>query len=131
MKQGLFLLFICLLFSSCKDVDDCTKTGQVQIEEWFIADTAMINENIKINIKASATNLCWSDLYIELIEKEQREYSIKAYGTFTCCDGGCACPMAMLYHDTVIDFQPSQRGTYIFNISELKNRIEVDTMIVK
>ena len=129
MKQILLLLFICFIFSCCEK-DDCKKVGMVEIEERIIPDTVMNYEHVQIMIKASATNGCWSDLYVELKEKELFEYSMKAYGTFTCCDV-CACPATMVYKDTVIDFQPTQKGTYYFNISELRNKIDVDTMIVK
>jgi hypothetical protein len=131
MKHILIPLLYCLLLSCCDD-DNCTKIGMVEIEkERSIPDTALTNEQIEIKIKASATNLCWSDLYVEFKETDQFEYSLSAYGTYTCCEGECACPAAMLYMDTVINFQPTQKGTYFFNISETRNRIVTDTMIVK
>jgi hypothetical protein len=131
VKKILILLFICFLFPCC-DNEDCTKITTVEIEEErSIPDTVLNNEQVQIIIKASATNLCWRDLYVEFKEKDQFEYSLKAYGTYTCCKGGCACAASMLYMDTVIYFQPTQKGTYLFNISETRNRIVIDTMIVK
>ncbi|MCF6353436.1 MAG: hypothetical protein L3J06_10530 [Cyclobacteriaceae bacterium] len=102
----------------------------VEIDERSIPDTVANNEYIKINVKASAVNLCWGDLYVELKENKPFEYDVKAYGTFTCCDK-CACPTAMLYMDTIIDFQPTQKGLYLFHVSELQSKITTDTMVVR
>jgi hypothetical protein len=130
MKQIVILMFISIIFS-CRNDNDCTKIGMVAIEdERSIPDTVIINEQVPIKIKASATNWCWSDLYIEFKEKDQFEYSLKAFGTFTCCEDVCACPPTMLYMDTLIYFQPTQKGAYLFRISETSNRIVTDTIIV-
>lgn len=97
----------------------------------MIPDTVAGGETVEITVKAAATSLCWSDLYVELKENEMFKYSIQSYGTFTCCEGGCVCPAAMLYKDTTVSFQPTQQGMYFFSVSETKNRVVVDTMIVK
>jgi hypothetical protein len=130
MKLILVPTIIFLLLVSCDD-HAYRKIGMVEIEkERSIPDTVVYNEHAQIKIKASAPNWCWSDLYVEFKEMDQFEYSLKAYGTYTCRKGGCFCPAAMLYKDTVIYFQPSQKGTYLFYISETRNRIVIDTMIL-
>ncbi len=131
MKHILILIIICFL-ESCSDSDVYTKIGMVEIEkERSIPDTVIYNEQVQIKIKASATNRCWSDLYVEFKETDQFKYSLEAYGTYTCREGGCLCAAAMLYMDTVIIFQPPQKGTYLFNISETRDRIVIDTLTVK
>ena len=116
---------------SCND-DDYSRITLVCIEnERFIPDTAENMESVPIKIKASAGSSCWSDLYVELRELEAFEYSIIAFGTFTCHKGGCACPDVMVYKDTIIYFQPTQVGMYLFSISESRNKVDIDTMIVQ
>jgi hypothetical protein len=129
MKGTLFLILACLILCGCEK-DDCKSIRAVQIDEAIIPDTVTIDGPIQIAVKAAATNLCWSDLYVELKEKQQFEYFLKSYGTVTCCEDGCVCPASMLYKDTTLAFQPSQRGMYLFHISETSDRVVVDTMIV-
>jgi hypothetical protein len=130
MKHILILIFLCFIFS-CDD-DDYSRITMVGIEnERVVPDTAENMESVQIKIKASAGSLCWSDLYVELRELDTFEYSIKAFGTFTCHKGGCACPDMMVYKDTIIYFQPTQEGLYLFSISETKNKVDIDTMIVQ
>jgi hypothetical protein len=100
-------------------------------DERFIPDTVENMESVPIKIKASAGSLCWSDLYVELRKLDAFEYSIKAFGTFTCHKGGCACPDMFVYKDTIIYFQPTQAGMYLFSISETENKVDIDTMIVQ
>ena len=124
-------LKICTLMGlilSCSD-DDCIKRiGMVSIGERIIPDTVMSLDNSQVMIEAEATNGCWSDLYLELNKTDEFEYSLKAYGTY---ESYGACPDIMVYKDTIINFQPTQKGVYLFRISELPNRIIVDTIIVE
>src|SRR5688500_14427186 len=122
MKETLFLILVSLILCCCEK-DDCKSVRRVQIEEAMIPDTVTIDEPIQIAVKAAATNLCWSDLYVELKEKQQFEYSLQAYGTVTCCEDGCVCPASMLYKDTTLTFSPTQRGMYLFHISETRDRV--------
>jgi hypothetical protein len=90
-----------------------------------------MDEPVQISVKASATNLCWSDLYVELGAQDAFTYSLQSYGTFSCCQGLCVCPDQMLYKDTVITFQPAQKGKYYFNIAEPQGSVVFDSMIVE
>jgi hypothetical protein len=130
MKQLIVILIIGILFIGCEK-DDCKKIGMVQIEEIVMADTVLLNESTNIKVKASATSGCWSNLFVDLREEDIFEYSIKAYGTLTCCEGGCICPTVMVYQDTTLKFQPIPKGTYIFQITKNLNTIDTDTLIVK
>ena len=126
--KALIICVLAIILSSCSD-DNCEKqVGMVGIAEWTIPDTVLNFENSQIIVKAVASNGCWSNLYLELNEINEFEYSLKAYGTYESCG---ACPDIMVYHDTIIDLQPMQRGSYIFNISELPDRQIIDTIIVK
>jgi hypothetical protein len=127
MKVILICILISLLYS-CSE-DDCIKRiTMVGIGERTIPDTVIRLNHAQIKLEAEATSGCWSDLYIELNEIKEFEYSIKAYGTFESCG---ICPHNMVYKDTVIDFQPTQTGVYLFKISELPDRIIFDTIIVE
>jgi hypothetical protein len=102
----------------------------VRIHNSIIADTVIQNENTAILVNAFAENGCWSDLFVEFKSESTFDYSIKAYGTFSCREGGCACPDVLVGMDTIINFQPTQKGEYVFNVYTSKDSITVDTMIV-
>lgn len=132
MKPLLLVITICLFLLGCeKDNPYHQEIGMVQIENSTIADTVMVNEIVSILIKASAGNGCWSNLFVNLEKEETFEYSLKAYGTYSCFEGGCACPDIMVYHDTIIDFYSNQKGTYLFRIHKNSNTINTDTLIVE
>ena len=130
MKRIVIPICICISLCSCEK-DDCKNIGMVQIEETLIPDTAISGDPVPISITASATNLCWSGLYAELKEEEKFNYSIQAYGTFTCCQEMCPCAESMVYKDTVMTFHPTQKGMYLFSISKWRDSVAVDTMIVR
>jgi hypothetical protein len=117
--------------NGCENDRSIVRTGMVQIENFIITDTIFTNEFASISVKASASDGCWSDLYVDIEKEDLYEYSIKAYGTFSCFDGGCVCPAVMVYHDTIINFQPTQTGTYLFRIQKNRNITIIDTLIVK
>ena len=129
MKTIPILILICLVHLSCEK-DDYKRVGMVQIEDAMIPDTALVDELVQITVKAAATDLCWSDLYVELKEENPFAYSIRSYGTFSCGEGGCACPQQMLFKDTILTLQPTAEGNYFFNIWETERRVVIDTMIV-
>ena len=103
----------------------------VQIENFNIADTVLQNESVPISIKASANNGCWGELFVEFKNEDPFEYSIKSFGTYSCYEGGCACPAVMVYHDTIIDFLPIEKGTYLIRIQKNLNTAVTDTLIVR
>jgi hypothetical protein len=130
MKSSIIILAICFVCICCQKENPCyKKNGMVRISNSAIADTVLQNENSPISIVAFAENGCWSNLFVDLKEETSFEYSIKAYGTFTCCEGGCACPDVLVSRDTIINFQPTQKGNYIFNIYTSQSSITIDTMI--
>jgi len=102
----------------------------VQIYSSQIADTVLQNEITDISIVASAPNGCWGNFFVEMKSQSPVEYSVKAYGTFSCREGGCGCPDVLVGMDTIISFQPTQKGEYIFNVYTTKDSITVDTMVV-
>lgn len=122
--------FLALVVVSCTDAGDryVKRFEMVDISKRLIPDTATILDYMEIKAKAQAENSCWRKLYFELKKTKEFEYTLKAYGTFESfgvCDNG------MVYQDTTIVFQPTQKGTYLFYISRVPNKTEVDTMIVK
>jgi hypothetical protein len=130
MKYLIFLIAICLFCISCKKDNPIVKKGMVLILNSTIPDTVLQNENANISIGAFAENGCWSNLFVELKKETLYNYSIKAYGTFSCREGGCACPDWLVEMDTIINFQPTQKGKYVFNIFTSEDSITIDTMIV-
>jgi hypothetical protein len=130
MKRAVLLLLSFLLIFSCEK-RDCTRKGMVQIDEAIIPGTVLFNDVAHIEVRASAPDGCWSNLYVVLEETEPFSYSLKAYGTFTCCYDVCACPAIMIRHDTIIDFTPAQKGTYYFHVTHFWDDVDIDTMIVR
>jgi hypothetical protein len=103
----------------------------VQIWNSNLPDTVLINETFDASFKASAGDGCWSDLYVDLHKTDDYDFSVKAYGTFSCFEGGCACPAVMIYHDTIINIKVDRRGTYIFHIQKNRNEVISDTLIAE
>ncbi len=131
MKYLLLILIICLFCVYCEKSPHTKEVGMVQICSSTIADTVMQNESTGIQIIASAPNGCWSNLFVEIKSETVSDYSVKAYGTFSCREGGCACPDVLVGMDTIINFQPTQKGEYVFSVYNSKDSITIDTMIVK
>ena len=127
----IFAPFLILFILTGCHKKDCTSIGPVAIVNAMIPDTVLNQQNVPLRIKAIGASLCWSDLYVELKEEAPLQYSLNAFGTFTCCDGFCACPTSVIYKDTTVYFKPSQPGTYLFLISYSINNVDIDTMIVK
>ena len=125
MKTILPLLIICGLLSSC----DCKDFDQISISERNIPDTVLNFEDVQIMVQAEAYNGCWGDLLIELRKNEDFTYSIKAFGTKSCCT--CICPAVLVHLDTLINFKPTEKGTYFFRIWETPKNSIIDTMIVE
>lgn len=126
----ILILASCLFYSSCEKDPYYKKIGIVEIYSSTIADTVLQNGSTAIKIIASAANGCWSNLFVDLKGETSFDYSIKAYGTFSCRDGGCACPDVLVGMDTVINFQPTQKGKYTFNVYTSQDSITIKTMIV-
>jgi hypothetical protein len=126
------LIIFCFTLGTCeREKDDCSSVRMVHIRDAIIPDTVSMDEPVQISVQASATNLCWRDLYLELRAQDAFTYSLQSYGTFLCCEGLCVCPEEMLYKDTVITFQPARKGKYYFNIAETQGSVAVDSLIVE
>jgi hypothetical protein len=130
MKTLILIIVITIIFltaTGCVKDPSIERLGMVQIENSIITDTLLIYETATAAIKASATNGCWSNLFVEFKRADTYTYSIKAFGVF---ESGGACPAVMVYHDTIIDFQLYEKGTYIFRIQKNPNNFITDTLIV-
>jgi hypothetical protein len=127
----LFLCAILIIVTvSCLDEYDnyVKRTDIVHISETLIPDTSKNLEIVQIKAKAEETNGCWSDLYFVLDKKSEFEYRLKALGTF---ESNGICPTVMVYQDTIIEFIPTQKGTYFFQIIQSKDKIRTDTLYVE
>ena len=122
-----FILTSLALLTSCADNSDnfIKKRLPVEIYELDIPTTAAINQNIQIQLKAQATNGCFSDLEIEFIETNTRHYLFKATGLFQS-DG--TCPHNMVYQDTIIIFKATMTGKHFFQTNESTFDIRKDTI---
>jgi hypothetical protein len=98
----------------------------VDIYETIIPAIGTMNQDIEIQLKAQATNGCYSDLEIKLIKIEDRHFIFKAAGLF---DPSGICPDVMVYKDTVITFIPTSTGKYFFQANE--NPFEMRTYTIE
>ena len=132
MKAILTAILLCLMISCLDEKDDYVyyikKIGAVQIDEALIPDTAKNLEFVQIKSRASANNGCWKDLNFELKAINTYEYTLKAYGTY---ESYGVCPDIMVYRDTIIQFKPIQKGSYLFYITRKPSEIDIDTMLVE
>lgn len=132
MKKIFLILFtVILLFTGCYN-DIIQKIDLVQIESFQSPDTIFLNEIAPLQVNAFAVNSCWSDLFVELQKEDDFDYSVKAFGTYNCREGGCACADVLVGMDTIINFQPNKKGKYIFQISKNFHNEEIttDTLVV-
>ena len=115
---------------SCTDVADryVKRFELVEISKIVIPDTTFNLDVMEIKAQAQANNGCWSNLYFELKKTKDFEYTLKAYGAF---ESFGVCPEMLVTQDTVIKFQPKEKGTYLFYISHLANEVDIDTLIVE
>jgi len=130
MKIILFAFLVCAIIS-CKEPRYVKKFEMVDISKSTIPDTTLNLEYLEIRAKAQADNKCWKDLYFELKKSSDTsdfEYSLRAYGTY---ESFGVCDAVIVTKDTAILFQPTQKGTYLFHISTMPNKIVTDTMIVE
>lgn len=129
MRLILCVILIILTISCSEERDNYIKRKDiVHISEALIPDRSSNLEIVRIKAKAEETNGCWKNLYFVLEKKSEFEYSIKAFGTY---ESNGVCPTVMVYKDTIIDFLPTRKGIYFFQIIQSKDKIKLDTMYVK
>jgi hypothetical protein len=109
------LILLTILFSCDDHANFMTRIAPIDIYESTIPTSGTVNQDIQILLKAQATNGCYSDLEISLIEIDSRHFLIKATGLFKT---NGICPNVMVYKDTVINFKPTSTGDYFFQINE-------------
>jgi hypothetical protein len=134
MKPILYTVavFILLAVFSCIKIGKndyyISTTGNVEIVNYHIPDTANNNEVIQISAVAQAYNQCWSNINFQLTKTNDYEYILQALGTYvsygSCADG-------LVTGDTVIPFTVTHTGLYKFQVYKGPYDIETDTLIVK
>ena len=129
MRLIFYVIPIILTVSCSVESDNYTKRKDiVHISEALIPDTSNNLEIVQISAKAVETNGCWSNLHFVMEKKSQFEYILKAFGTY---ESNGVCPSVMVYKDTIIDFLPTHKGIYFFQIIQSKDKIKLDTMYVE
>jgi len=121
-----FILIILILMLSCADNDNLVKRRiPIDIYEITIPPSGTINQDVQVQLKAQATNGCFSELGIKLIEINSRHFLFKATGLF---QSNGICHNMMVYKDTIINFKPSMTGKYFFQTNEDPFEIRKDTI---
>jgi hypothetical protein len=121
-----FVSTILILLFSCSDNDTFVRR-QVPVDIYEIAmpTSGSINQDVEVQLKAMATNGCYSQLQISLIEIDSRHFLFKAIGLY---QSNGICPDVIVYEDTVITFKPSMSGKYFFQTNEDPFEIQKDTL---
>lgn len=116
-NTNLVLIVLATAIFSCADNQGNFVKRQVSVDiyESSIPTTGTVNQDIQIQLKAQATNGCYSDLEVKLIEMDDRHFFLKATGLFQT---NGACPAVMVYMDTTMTFTPETTGNYFFQINE-------------
>lgn len=124
-----FILVLLTFLVSCVDNQDnfVKKRLPVDIHESTIPTTGEINQDVQFDLRAQATNGCYSDLEIELIEINSRHFLFKATGLF---QSNGICPATMVYKDTIITLRPTMTGKYFFQTNEDPFEIRKDTIYI-
>jgi hypothetical protein len=127
IRNSNLLLLTLVILTSCMDngVDIIKKRVPVEIYETTIPAIGTVNQDIEIQLKAQATNGCYSDLEIKLFKIDDKHFLFKATGLF---DSNGICQDIMVYKDTVINFIPTSTGTYYFQTNESPFEITTQTI---
>jgi len=123
----IFLLGIAPILS-CDDRDPPkSRRLRVEIYRSDIPPRGTVGQQIPIEASLSATNGCYSDLEMEMVEIDSRHYLLKATGAFITFG---ACPEEMVYQDTIVYFQPTLPGAYFFQVNQAPFDVRRDTLLV-
>lgn len=126
----IFAILLTLSLLSCDMGNDYYAKGIdiVRINNIEIPDTSYYPDIVNIKAQAVAEDGCWRDLHFIFEKKAEFVYTIKALGTYEIYG---PCPGIMVYQDTIIEFRPSHKGRYKFQILEYKNKTVEDSLYVK
>ena len=81
----IFTITLTLIIIACINCNDLyiKKTDVINISEISVPDSSLLNEIIRIYVKAEANNGCWNNLYITLNKVDDFNYQLNGYGTFS------------------------------------------------
>ena len=127
----LVLAGIVFFITSCAAKDDnyYMNTDVIEISNFSLPDSTQVFDTIVIKAEAEAPNACWKNLNIVFARDSDFNYHLRAYGTYFV--NGGLCPAQIISTDTVINFQPTQRGKYFVHILKDPQTLIVDTLNVK
>jgi hypothetical protein len=128
MRALLIFTIILFLLNACRDPDVLVKgRDYINISESDMPASASVNQIVEIQLKAEATDGCWSNLMITMNALDGHHFLFTATGYFET-DG--ICPAMMVYQDSLIRFLPLQKGHYFFQINKSPFPVMRDTLEV-
>lgn len=119
------ILVVWLMLVSCEDQDRV----YVDVYESTFPKSGSINQEIEIELKAHATNGCYTDLKIEMHKINDRHFLFKGTAFFPS-RSHIECPTVMVNKDTTIVFKPTQTGKYFFQTNESPFAVRKDTITI-
>ena len=129
MRYLLLALVVAVLpgFQCNKDDEGLCMTNLSIIETQAPA-TGIVGSNLRIPLRCSGSDLCYSFSHLDLQAIAPRIYEIRTKGWYPCQPAICA--QAIYYADTAVNIIPPAAGQYIFRFYNDQLLFKADTVIV-
>lgn len=129
MRRLLYILLPLLLSSCLEEGSSHVKyTGWINVDEYTLPDTAVINEYITIPVKGGAPNGCWSNLELQLTKESDSVVFITGTGIYESSTGICNEVYQLI--DTVFEYKPAKEGVIRFTFFSPNQAEEIDSVII-
>lgn len=133
MKANLNLVMIVVAcLTACSDEHERTtySTETVEIVLLEAASSGQVNAEVEVHVRTANHDGCWRDIEVELVQDDNRHFSLKATGTFIQYPDG-ACPQNLVLEDTIIRFTPVIAGEHYIKANHdpltiLRDTVEVN-----
>lgn len=129
MRYLLFALIVAVLpgFQCDKGNEGLCMTNLSIIETQAPA-TGTTGTNLRIPLRCSGSDLCYSFSHLDVQAVATRIYEIRTKGLYPC--GPAICAQAIYYADTAVNIIPAAAGQYIFRFYNDQMLFKADTVIV-
>ena len=123
-------LLLCILAVSCLHDDDDARFVLIPVdtEASTVADTGVVNEDIEAEITVVATNGCYSDLRVELEQRDANHFIVKGVALNHKWP---ACADVMVYRTGKLTFRAATAGLYYFQMNQAPFDIRIDTIVIR
>lgn len=126
--------FLLALNSCLENENSIIYSDGISLSVGTLIDTAVINTQISLPLRATAPNACWRD--IKFIHEVQNDSILKYAALATFENHGETCADVIQIKDSVFKYTPTSLKPlviFIYSVNEITGLVEVknDTIIVK